>query len=84
MTYKGGRPQNLIWEKFLRVTKEGKTTAKCLRCSHEMANSVERMQKHWLTKVVVLYKLQNIFTMYQTCTKQHTVGQEQTLTDGFS
>ena len=36
MAYKGGRPQALIWEKFLKVTRNGKTFARCSVSEHEL------------------------------------------------
>ena len=46
MANKGGRPQALIWEKFLKVTRNGKTLARCSVCEHELVNRPERMTKH--------------------------------------
>ena len=49
MANKGGRPQALIWEKFVKVTRDGKSLARCSVCEHELVSRPERMTKHWQT-----------------------------------
>ena len=36
MANKGGRPQDGVWEHFVRVTKDGKKLARCVSCGYEM------------------------------------------------
>ena len=48
MANKGGRPQDGVWEHFVRVTKDGKKLARCVSCGYEMTfPKVNRMKKHW-------------------------------------
>ena len=43
---KGGRPKDPIWNDFLAVHTEGKTTARCKHYSYELCSKVDRMKNH--------------------------------------
>ncbi len=45
--YKGGRPQNSVWEHFFHVTVDQKKYAKCKKCGHQQASNAARMQVHY-------------------------------------
>jgi hypothetical protein len=47
MSSKGGRPQDVIWEHFLKVKKGDKLLAKCVQCDLEQQPKVLRMKAHW-------------------------------------
>ena len=43
---KGDRPRDPIWNDFLPVEADGKSSAKCKHCGHQLTNKVERMKNH--------------------------------------
>ena len=44
---KGGRPQNKIWDKFIRIDEHSKIKAKCKKCHQIYSNKVSRLKMHY-------------------------------------
>ena len=45
--YKGGRPKDPIGMHFLEVKCNGKISAKCKECGHQLVNRADRMKAHY-------------------------------------